>query len=65
MRKCGKIPFSRLEDNIQMFEQNKNMKEEIKAKDEALASLKQENEKLKSADSAIILYERKFQDMNA
>ena len=41
MRKCGKIPFSRLEDNIQMFEQNKNMKEEIKAKDEALASLKQ------------------------
>ena len=40
------------------------MKEEIKSKDDLIKTLTQEIESLKSTDTAIVLYESKFKELN-
>ena len=53
MRRCGKIPYARLEDNVRLIEE--------KAKLEESHNLQaQEIEKLKSANTAAMQYESKF-----
>ena len=57
MRRCGKIPFTGLEDHVQLIEENAKLKESNNIKD-------QEIEKLKSPETATILDESKFQELN-
>ena len=51
MKRCGKVPFTGLEDHVQLIEKNNRLTHEV--------------EKLKSADTAAILYESKFQEINS
>ena len=53
MERCGQLPEASPEDHVSLIEEKKQMKEEIKSKDDTI-------EKLKSTDTAIVLYESKF-----
>ena len=64
MERCGQLPEASLADNVSLIEDRNKMKEEIKSKDKSIKTLTQENESLRSADTAIILYESKFKELN-
>jgi len=58
MERCGQLPFKSLEDHTQLIEEKKTASAQLK-------TMTQENKKLKATDTAISLYEDKFQEMNA
>ena len=56
MERTGQLPLASLEEQTQLIEEKKNASEHLN-------TLTQEMNKLKSTDTAITVYETKFQEM--
>lgn len=56
MERVDQLPDTSLENHVLLIEEKKKLKEEIRSRDDTI-------EKMKQADTAIIVYESKFQEL--